>query len=54
MPFALSTAMVGGYVSLEGDNGGEAVWGGRTLFETGMQTILLRSLWTIDFSADPR
>jgi len=37
MPFAVFTAMAGGNVPLEGDKGGEAVFGSRPSFETGFQ-----------------
>jgi len=37
VPFAVTTAMVCGYVPLEGDKGGEAVLGGQSPFEPGFQ-----------------
>jgi hypothetical protein len=37
MPFAVFTAMLGVNVPLEGNYGGEAVLGGRYLFETYFQ-----------------
>jgi hypothetical protein len=49
MPFAVTTAMVGGIVPYEGIKGVRAFGAANSRSEQASKTILLRSLWMLQF-----